>query len=151
MKPLAVLILAFAVALVCTHIFKGGWHLAFAGNTAMAVMLLFTALGHFLYMSGMALMLPDFIPAKKEIVMLTGMWEVCFAAGLLVPETRHTVAYLLIAFFLLVLPANINAALKKVDFQKASYEGSGVEYLWLRIPVQAFYIGWVIYFALVIT
>lgn len=149
MKPLAVLIIAFGAALLCTFVFKGHWNFVLAGNTAMAVMLLFTALGHFLYMRGMALMLPDFIPAKKEIVMLTGMWEVCFAAGLLVPETRHTVAWLLIAFFILVLPANINAGLKRVNFQKATYEGSGVEYLWLRIPLQAFYIGWVTYFALI--
>jgi len=149
MKPLIVLLLAFVVVLLLAHLIQGGWNFPLAGNSAMAVMLLFTALGHFLYNKGMALMIPDFFPAKKEIVLLTGMWEVCFAAGLLVPETRHVVAILLVIFLLLVLPANINAALKRIDYKKATYEGSGVEYLWLRVPLQAFFIAWVIWFAII--
>jgi uncharacterized membrane protein len=148
MKPLIVLLFTFAIALIALHLIKGGWNDVLAANIALAVMLLFTAFGHFVYREGMILMIPEFIPAKREMVLLTGIWEICFAAGLCVTQTRYTVSFLLILFLLFVLPANINAALKNVDYRSASYEGSGIEYLWLRIPVQFFLIFWVVYFNL---
>jgi len=40
--------------------------------------------------------------------------------------------WLLIAFFILLVPANIYAAVKRVDFQKANFEGAGLKYLWLE-------------------
>jgi uncharacterized membrane protein len=116
----------------------------------MAIMLLFTSIGHFIYREGMALMVPDAIPAKRTLVYFTGIVEVLFAIGLCIPATRRLAADLLILFFLLILPANINAAQKSVDYQKASYEGKGVGYLWLRIPMQILFILWVAYFGMIL-
>jgi len=72
MKPLIVLVVAFLLALMILRATKKAWMLSFAGRLAMSTMLLFTALGHFLYPEGMALMLPEFIPFKKAIIFLTG-------------------------------------------------------------------------------
>jgi uncharacterized membrane protein len=55
---------------------------------------------------------------------------------------------LLILLFLIMLPANIEAARKRVDFQKATFDGKGPAYLWFRIPLQCFFIAWVAYFGL---
>ena len=148
MKPLLVLLITFGVALVALHFIKGGWDDVLAANIAMAVMLLYTAIGHFIYREGMMMMIPDFMPAKKELVILTGMWEVCFAAGLCITQVRYQVSVWLVVFFVAILPANINAALKNVDYQKATYQGSGIQYLWMRIPIQVFFIAWVVYFNL---
>jgi uncharacterized membrane protein len=149
MKPLIVLLIAAIVTLLTAHFINGGWDYVFAGNIAMAVMLLFTALGHFIYREGMTLMVPGFIPAKKLLIYLTGIMEVIFAIGMIIPSTRRLSADLLILFFLLVLPANIYAAQKGVDYQTATFEGRGADYLWLRIPMQLLFIAWAAYFGII--
>jgi uncharacterized membrane protein len=114
----------------------------------MSVMLLFTAIGHFKFADGMSKMIPDFIPAKKQIVYVTGLIEILAAIGLLVPSLYMLTGWLLIVFFILILPANINAALKQVDYEKGTNDGPGKAYLWFRIPLQVIFIAWVYLFAI---
>ena len=148
MKPLFVLIIAYGIALVAGKILGHQWNFVFAGNLAMSVMLLFTAIGHFAFSKGMTMMLPGFIPFKKEIIYTTGLIEILAATGLFIPSYRQLTSVLLIVFFILILPANIYAAVKKVDYQKGTYEGSGANYLWFRVPMQLFLIAWVWYFGI---
>jgi len=148
MKPLIVLLGAFAIVLLTAKIFTHGWNFIFAGNAAMSIMLLFTAIGHFAYSRGMAMMIPGSIPFKTAIVYLTGLIEIAAAIGLLVLPVRHITSLLLISFFIVLLPANINAAIQRVDYQKGTNEGNGPKYLWFRIPLQLFFIAWVWYFGL---
>jgi uncharacterized membrane protein len=98
MKPFWVLLVAFAVSLVGVKVFSGEWGYLLAGNMAMAVMLLFTAIGHFAFKKGMAMMLPNFIPFKVQVVLVTGLIEIAAAVGLLIPSLRETTAILLITF-----------------------------------------------------
>jgi uncharacterized membrane protein len=84
----------------------------------MSAMLLFTAMGHFMFSEGMAMMIPDFIPFKLELVYLTGVFEIVSSIGLLLPKHKVITDWLLIAFFVLVLPANIYAALTKSIMNK---------------------------------
>lgn len=148
MKPLLVLIAAFLISLVGLKLVSPEWNYSLAGNIAMATMLLFTAVGHFAFTKGMTMMLPDFIPFKKELVYLTGVIEAAAAIGLLISSLREITAILLIVFFVLLLPANIHAALKNVDYQKGTYDGQGLTYLWFRVPLQLFFIAWILYFSL---
>jgi uncharacterized membrane protein len=148
MKPLLVLNSVFIFVLLFSRLF-GTWNYIFAGNAAMAAMLLFTAIGHFVFPRGMVMMLPDFVPYKKSIVFLTGVLEFVAAIGLLVAATRHMTSLFLMFFFIMVLPANINAAIKKVDFQKADHSGKGIDYLWFRIPLQIVFFLWVWYFGII--
>jgi uncharacterized membrane protein len=149
MKPLLVLLTVSLITLLSAHFISGGWDYVLAGNIGMAFMLLFTAIGHFIYWKGMMMMVPGFIPAKRAMVYLSGIVEAILAIGLFIPSTRRLSADLLILFFLLVLPANINAAQKSVDYQSANYEGRGITYLWLRIPMQLFFIAWAAYFGII--
>jgi uncharacterized membrane protein len=148
MKPLIVLLATFGLSLLIFYFAGHTWQYVWAGNIAMSVMLLFTAMAHFAFLEGMSKMLPAFLPFKKEIVALTGFIEIAGAIGLLIPSARYLTGMALIVFFILILPANILAALKKVDYQKATNEGPGVSYLWFRIPLQVFFIAWVAWFAL---
>lgn len=112
----------------------------------MSAMLGFTGLGHFLYPKGMAMMVPDFIPFKKAVVYLTGVMEILFAVGLLFASTRQLTGWALIAFFVIVFPANLHAARLNIDYQKADANGPGLKYLWFRVPLQIFFIIWVWFF-----
>jgi uncharacterized membrane protein len=148
MKPLIVLIAVFVITLIVTKLFYGNYEIDLSGQIAMSAMLLFSAVGHFVFSKGMSMMVPSFIPYKTQVVYATGVIEVLAAIGLLVPEISKITAYLLIVFFILILPANIYAAIKNVDYQKGTYNGNGVTYLWFRVPLQIFFIVWTDLFAI---
>ncbi|MBO9591339.1 MAG: hypothetical protein J7599_00435 [Niabella sp.] len=143
MKPLLVLLVTFAIsAVITTYTHRpGAW--ALSARIAMAVMLVFTATGHFTFTKGMSMMLPAFIPAKAALVYSTGVLEIAAAVALLIPGLRLPAAWFLILFLVLLLPANVYAALKHIDYQKASFNGSGPAYLWFRVPLQLFFIAWI--------
>lgn len=143
MKPVLVLLVTSAVALVALFYATNQWNVDLAARIGMAVMLVFTAIGHVAFTRGMVMMMPDFIPYKQTLVYATGVTEVVAAVGLLVPATRVSTGWMLIVFFLLIIPANIKAAMQHIDYQKATYDGNGTAYLWFRVPLQLFFIVWV--------
>lgn len=147
MKPLLVLLSVFILSACVTRLTQGHFLYAFSGRVALCAMLLFTALGHFMFTKGMEMMLPDFVPFKTIVVYFSGVLEIMAAAALLFPETKVYAGWFLIAFFILILPANIYAAVKHVDYKTATYTASGPIYLWFRIPLQLLFILWTYFFA----
>jgi len=147
MKPLLVLLIVFGITAAVSKIFSHGWHFELAGNLAMSIMLFFTAMAHFAFRKGMAMMLPSFIPFKRQTVFVTGLIEILAGIGLLIQQYRHITAILLIIFFILILPANIYAAIHKINYEENDYSGNGSKYLWFRVPLQIFFVEWVWYFA----
>ena len=148
MKPLIVLICAFLVSLLITRVLRKRYDYILSGNIAMALMLFFTAFGHFLFLNGMANMLPENVPARRLIIIFTGVLEAALGAGLLLSTTRRLTGILLIAFFIAVLPANIYAALHHINTETGEPTGPGPHYLWFRIPLQILFMAWVYWFAL---
>ena len=142
MAPLIVLLATFLVAVFSIKLFYKKYDPAFAARIAMSVMLLFTSVGHFAYTRGMAMMMPQFIPFKTQLVYFTGVLEILAAIGLHIPRLRMLTAWLLILFFVLLLPSNINAAIRHVDYQKGTLDGKGTNYLWFRVPLQVLFIAW---------
>jgi uncharacterized membrane protein len=142
MKPLIVLLLTFGISLAVTKLINN-YNVRLSAQIAIAVMMAFTAIAHFTFTKGMTMMMPSFIPFKKELVYLTGIIEITAAIGLLIPSTRTITAWLLIIFFIVLTPANINAAMKHIDIEKGTFDGSGLNYLWFRIPLQVLFIVWV--------
>lgn len=142
MKPLIILLIVFTVSLPVTKMLYGSYKYALSARIAMSLMLLFTAAGHFAFTEGMSMMIPGIIPYRNEIVYLTGVFEIILAFGLLFPSYRIQAGRILIIFLILMLPANIYAAMHHVNYQTASYDGEGSNYLWFRIPLQLFFICW---------
>lgn len=148
MKPLFVLTGTFTLSCLLFFIITHNIHLFLSGRIAMFAMLTFTSIAHFAFYKGMMMMLPQFIPFKKIVIYLTGVIEILGGICLLIPATQYSAALSLIAFFILLLPANIIAAYKKVDIEKANHNGNGPTYLWFRVPLQVLFIIWVWYFAI---
>ncbi|MEL6536871.1 MAG: hypothetical protein AAFQ98_15735 [Bacteroidota bacterium] len=143
MKPLFVLLTATLLALIVLKILKGDFQFALAARIGMSTMLMFTALGHFLFPEGMALMIPSFIPYRLELVYITGVLEILGAIGLHVTQFSVLAAWCLIVFFLSIVPVNIKASMDHLNYQTATYDGPGLAYLWFRIPLQVLFIAWV--------
>ena len=148
MKPLIVLLATFTATVFISSTFFGNWNLPFAGNLAMCLMLFLTASGHVLFTKGMTMMIPPPIPFKTFLIYFTGIAEVLLGLALLFPTLRPISGVALIVFFVLLLPANIYAAVKRVDIEKGTYAGPGPKYLWFRVPLQLLFIGWVIFFSI---
>lgn len=146
MKPLFVLIGVFVCLLAGTRIFKAEPDYILAGAVGLSAMLLFTALGHFMYTRGMSAMLPGFVPLRTQLVYLTGLIEIVAAIGIFIHAFKKLTGILLIIFFILILPANIYAAMKHLNYETGSTDGKGLSYLWFRIPFQVLLIWWTYYF-----
>jgi len=133
--------------MIVSRVFVTDWNIILSGNLAMMLMLCFSALGHFMFTDGMVMMMPGFVPFKKSLVYITGVLEPVLGIALLPRQSRNIAGIALLIMFVLMLPANINAAINRVDLEKATYDGSGPTYLWFRIPLQLLFIGWVVYFS----
>jgi len=142
MKPLFVMLIVFVLAVAINKFAFGDYHLALSGRISLSAMLVFSAIGHFVFTKGMSLMLPNFVPFKSALVYVTGFIEILFAIAIFFPNYRMLTAWLIIAFLIVVLPTNIYAAIKQLDYQKATFNGNGIKYLWFRIPLQIFFIVW---------
>src|SRR5690606_8357529 len=101
MAPLIVLLITFVIVLVFTRIFLSEFKVSFSARVAMSVMLLFTAVAHFAFTEGMAMMIPSFIPFKTILVYFTGFLEILLAIGLLIPATRIITGWCLMGLFIL--------------------------------------------------
>ncbi|QGV81456.1 DoxX family protein [Streptomyces ficellus] len=110
----------------------------------LAVMLVFTASAHFVPsglgpMPGhhdLVAMVPPFVPFPRLVVYATGVLELLGAAGLVLEATRRAAGLGLAVLFVLMLPANIYAAVEGV-----SVNGKPATPLWFRIPEQVLFIG----------
>lgn len=148
MDILYVLLCVFIVDLLLLRYTTKKWQWSLAGRTAMAIMLLFTATSHFIWTEEMTVMLPPYFSYKMSIITLTGILEVGFAIGLLLPKYKRITAFLLILFLILVFPFNIYASTLTVENISNKFSGQGIDYLWFRTVKQLFFIVWVYVYAL---
>ena len=146
MAPLIILLVTFAVLYSLDRFVLGGKiGRSLAGRIAMAAMLVATGISHFTNAEDMIAMMPDFMPAKRELVYFTGVCELAAVVGLIWNRTARLASILLIVFFVLVLPANIAGSLKSVNFGGLEY---GPWFLLFRVPLQVFFIWWVWWFGI---
>ena len=146
MAPLIILLVTFAVLYAVDRFaLRGRLGLPLVGRASMAVMLVATGVSHFTNTDEMIAMMPDFLPAKRELVYFTGICELLAVPGLLWSRTAKLTSVLLLIFFVLILPANIAGSLKQVQFGGMEY---GPLYLLFRVPLQILFIWWVWFFGL---
>lgn len=114
------------------------------GRVSLALVFLFTGVGHFLKTAEMTQMLPGWIPNRTLIIQLTGLVELLAAVALVPQKTSRWAGIFIIAFLVAAFPANVFAAFQRVEF---GGHNIGPLYLLLRTPLQLLLIGWAWRFA----
>jgi uncharacterized membrane protein len=134
------------IAIILALLLLPYWVLTFAhvseslrGRIGVALVFAFTGLGHFVKTSAMSQMLPPWVPMRIPLIYVTGVFEFLGAIAILIPPVSKYTAIALCVFLFLVLPSNIYAAFKRIDF---GGHDAGPVYLLVRIPLQLFLIGW---------
>jgi len=78
----------------------------------------------------------------KELVIISGVFEILGCIGILIPQTRLLAGYCLIVLIVAVYPANINMALHPEKYKELSELC-----LYIRLPFQFIFI-WFVYWAI---
>ena len=83
-------------------------------------------------------MLPDALPAHRELVYLSGVAEILGGAGVLSDRTTWWAGWWLIATMVAVFPANVNMAVEAERLRSVPEA-----LLWARLPLQAVLAHWI--------
>jgi uncharacterized membrane protein len=105
--------------------------------------LLFVAAGvnHFRDPDFYVRIMPPYLPWHRELVLVSGVFEVALGVALLVPRLTVAAAWGLIALLVAVFPANLYMALN-ADL----YPHIPPAILWARLPLQGVLIAWAYWF-----
>ncbi len=106
---------------------------AMGGLFGISIAFIFFGIGHFAQTDGMIAMLPEILPARRQIVLATGVLELAIAVGFLVPATKRLAGLAAIAVLIGFFPANIYAAVNHTGMGGHVW---GPEYLLIRFPLQ---------------
>jgi uncharacterized membrane protein len=87
---------------------------------------------HFLKPRVYEAIMPDYLPAHRELVLVSGAAEMAGGAGLLADRTARPAGWWLIATLVAVFPANVHMALHPERYRTIPPWA-----LWLRLPLQA--------------
>lgn len=106
---------------------------------AMTALFFFTGgVLHFVLIDFFMVIMPTYLPWHRELVQISGVFELLGAVGILLPATRKWAAWGLIALCVAVFPANLNMAMHPDQFSSIP-----LVLLYVRLPLQLLII-WVI-------
>ena len=96
---------------------------------------------HFVIPRTYEAIMPDWLPAHRELVLVSGVAETLPALGTLHPRTRRPAGLALIATLLGVFPANVHMALHPERYRNVP---GGKPALYARLPLQGLMI-WLVW------
>ena len=105
----------------------------------LSAMMVAAGILHFVSPDKFAKIVPEWLPAPKALVLVSGFFEIAGGLGLLMKQTRTAAAWGLAALFAAVFPANVNMALHKIYTDNPWI-------LWGRLPFQGILIAWAYWF-----
>ena len=94
---------------------------------------------HFVIPKAYESIMPDYLPAHRELVRASGVAEIVGGLGAMHPRTRRAASWLNIATLIAVFPANLNMALHPERYKMVP---GGKPALLMRLPGQAMLIAW---------
>ena len=87
--------------------------------------------------------MPDYLPAHRELVVASGAAEIAGGLAVMHPKTRRAGGWWLIATLVAVFPANVNMYVNHAKFAQIPRVA-----LLCRLPFQGVFIAWVVRVAL---
>lgn len=99
-------------------------------------------IAHFVVADFFTMAMPDYLGYHKELVIISGVFEILGAIGILLPQTRLLAGYGLIALIVAVYPANVNMAL-----HPEKYKDIPELFLYIRLPFQFLFV-WFVWWAI---
>ena len=106
-----------------------------------AAFFVLAGINHFLNPEMYMAIMPPYLPLHRELVYLSGVFEILFGALLFFQRTTKLAAWCLIALLIAVFPANLQMALHPELYAQFSPTA-----LWLRLPLQVVLIAVVYWF-----
>lgn len=104
----------------------------------IAIFFMSGSIAHFVITDFFIMAMPDYLGYHKELVIISGIFEMLGAVGILIPKTRLLAGYCLIALIIAVYPANIDMALHPEKFPYIP-----VVALYARLPFQFLFVWFV--------
>ena len=103
----------------------------------MGALYILAGAGHFILTRAYVRIMPDYLPAHRELVLLSGAAEIAGGIGLLIPQSRRTAAWGIVFLLIAVFPANLWMVQHPERFLDVPLWVS-----WLRLPLQLALIAW---------
>jgi uncharacterized membrane protein len=94
---------------------------------------------HFVIPKTYASIVPDYLPAHRELVYASGVAEIVGGLGAMNARTRRAASWFNIATLLAVFPANLHMALHPDRYEQVP---GGKPALLARLPLQGLFIVW---------
>jgi uncharacterized membrane protein len=101
----------------------------------LSAMMITAGILHFARPEKFVAIVPDWLPAHRILVAVSGFFEVLGGVGLLVKRVQRAAAWGLAALFVAVFPANVNMAVNRILIDNPWI-------LWGRLPFQAVLVLW---------
>jgi uncharacterized membrane protein len=112
----------------------------------MGIFYVLAGVAHFVRTDAYMPMMPPYLPAHRELVLLSGVAEVVLGLAVLVPQTRRLAAWGIILLLIAIFPANLHIAMHDVPLFGATH-GAGI-WNWVRLPFQGVLIAWAWWYTL---
>lgn len=126
------------VSLVLVHVVtRGRWQFRDQVRLVLAIGMACAGIAHFAFPTPFVQHLPEWVPARLELVWISGLTEIALAGALVGPPTwRPMAGRALAAYLVAVFPANIYVAVAGVDVVG---QPGGI-YPWVRLPLQLLFV-----------
>ena len=98
----------------------------------------FAGVMHFVIPRQYAAIVPDYLPAHRELVYASGVAEIAGGLGVLHARTREAASWWSVATLVAVFPANVHMALNHERYRVPG----GRAALYARLPLQGAAIAW---------
>ena len=111
-------------------------HIKAASKYVLSIFMIAAGTTHFVNPAFFLKIMPPYLPLHKELVLVSGIFEVLLGVLLLVPQTSRKAAWGIVALLIAVFPANLYLY-QHQDILPAS----PIIHL-LRLPLQGVFILW---------
>jgi uncharacterized membrane protein len=105
----------------------------------LSVVFITAGILHFLRTQTYESIMPGYLPAHRELVLVSGAAEIAGGLGIAFAGPRRAAGVWLIALLIAVFPANVNMAV-----HSGRFESIAPALLWARLPLQGLLIWWVL-------